>query len=142
MTKKQFFKKFKLFGVHTITAKQLQEIRDTLKDQDIEIPFNTLHQFYNFSGYTFTFKKQDFILNQTDHLNFKVEFDSKNPSREIKDVFESSNTIYYSPDRVPLPKNIKTILNSPVEKFEKLSKENDLSVITLIYENFFLYDII
>ena len=101
-----------------------------------------MHQFYNFSGYTFTFKKQDFILNQIDHLNFKVEFDSKNPSREIKDVFESSNTIYYSPDRVPLPENIKTILNSPVEKFEKLSKENDLSVITLIYENFFLYDII
>ena len=87
MTKKQFLKKFKLFGVHTITAKQLQEIRDTLKDQDIEIPFNTLHQFYNFSGYTFTFKKQDFILNQTDHLNFKVEFYFKKSIKRNKRYF-------------------------------------------------------
>ena len=76
MTKNQFLNNWSYSWVHIITTKELQEIRNTLKYQDFEILFDTLYQFYNFSSYTFTFKKQDFILDQINHLNFQVEIDS------------------------------------------------------------------
>ena len=59
--------------------------------------------------YIYIYKK-DFLLENTDHPNFKFEIDAKNPLKEKKEIFESSNLIYDSPDEEAAPKDIKTIL--------------------------------
>ena len=33
------------------------------------------------------FQKNDFLLDNTDHLNFKLEIDAKNPSKEKNNKF-------------------------------------------------------
>ena len=67
----------------------------------------------------------------------KFEINAKNPSKEKKEIFESSNSIYDLPDEVAAPKDIKIILGGEGEKFKKLVKDIDLTTISSIYENFF-----
>ena len=80
-------------GLHLLTPFELREIRDILKDPGFEIPYNTFYQFNNEFSYTFTFSKKD-LLDNTDHLNFQIEIEAENPSKEKKkQIFESSNSI-------------------------------------------------
>ena len=58
-----------------------------------------------------------------------------------KSFFEPLNSIYDSPDEVAAPKDLKTILGGEGEKLKKLVKDIDLTTISLMYENFFWYDI-
>ena len=70
----------------------------------------------------FYFKEKDFVLDQMDHLKFKFETDSKNPSKEKKEIIDSTNTIYKRPDKIPVPDKINETLYSQAEKMKKLSK--------------------
>ena len=70
--------------MHIVTPVKLKEVRDILKDPGFEIPENALYQFCNKFSYTFTFTKEDLLLENTDHLNFTFEIDAKNPSKENK----------------------------------------------------------
>ena len=45
----------------------------------------------------FYFKEKDFVLDQMDHLKFKFKTDSKNPSKEKKEIIDSTNTAYKRP---------------------------------------------
>ena len=82
--------------------------------------------------------KKNFVLDQMDHLNFKIELDSKHPSKEKKEIIESRNRIYKKPDKVLLPDKIQETLYSEAEKIKKLSKEINLKGVTLIYQNVFI----
>ena len=138
--KTNFLKNLKYATLHVLNSIELKEVRDILKDAGFQIPENTLYQFGNIFSYTFTFTKKYFLLENTDHLNFKFKINAKNLSKEKKEIFESSNSIYDSQYEVAAPKDIKTILGGEGEKLKKLVKDIDLTIISL-YETFFLYDL-
>ena len=80
-------------------------------------------------------------LENTDNLNFKFEINAEISIKRKKEIFESSNSIYDSPDEVAATKDIKTILGGEGEQIKKLVKYIDLRAISLIYEFFFLHDL-
>ena len=85
--KTNFLRNLQYSGLHVLTPSQLKEVRDILKDPGFQIPYNTLYQFYNLPSYIFTFSEKVSLLDNTDHLNFKLEIDVKNPSEEKKTNF-------------------------------------------------------
>ena len=96
----------------------------------------SLYQFWNKFSYTFTFTRRGLWLENTDHPNLKFEINAKNPSKEKKQIFESSNLIYDSTDEVAASK----ILGDEGQKATKVVKKIDLTTISFIYKVFFLYD--
>ena len=115
--KTNFLRNLQYSGLHVLTPFQLKEVRDILKDPGFQIPYTTLYQFYNLPSYTFTFSEKVSLLDNTDHLNFKLEIDAKNPSEEKKQIFESSNSVYDSADEIVAPKDIETITGGHGKKF-------------------------
>ena len=59
----------------------------------------------------------------------------------VKKLFDSPDTVLIKPDKISAPSDLKEKLFSQGEKIRKISKEIQLKLLTLAYENFFLYDI-
>ena len=64
-----------------LTKAQIQKIKTGLNNNDFNV--DMLNEVTNMYNDNFYFKKR-FVLDQTNHLNFKFEIDSKNPSKEKK----------------------------------------------------------
>ena len=98
-TKYNTFLRRLIGGRHIKLAKaQMQKIKTDLNDNDFNV--DTLYKHTNMFNDNFYFKKkEDFVSDQTNHLNFKFEIDSKNPCKEKQEIIESTNTIYKRPDK-------------------------------------------
>ena len=110
--------------------------RKKLNDADLNI--NALYEFDCDTPTTLSFQKEDFVLSI---FKFKVELVNQTASHDVKKNFDSTDTILIKLDKVSTPSNLKEKLFGQGEKIRKLSKKIQLKSLTLVYENFTLYDL-
>ena len=127
VTKYNTFLRRLIGGRHIKLAKaQMQKIKTDLNDNGFNV--DTLYKHTNMFNDNFYFKKkEDFVSDQTNHLNFKFEIDSKNPCKEKQEIIESTNTIYKRPDKFCyLIKLMKTYIVKLKKKKKKKKKKKTI----------------
>ena len=134
--KKSFVRNLTEIGFFRVPFNLLWDFR--YKSDDPYLNISALYEFEYDKTVVTTFKEDDFVLPKFD---IKLELADQTVSDDLKNFFDSSDTILIKPDKISAPCDLKEKLFSQGEKIKKPSKEIQLKSLTLAYENFFLYDL-
>ena len=134
--KKSFVRNLTEIGLYRVPFNLLWVFRNELNDPYLNL--NALYESECDKKVATSFKEDDFVLPKFD---LKLEFADRTVSDDVKNFFDSSDTILIKPDKISAPSNLKEKILGQSEKIRKLSKEIQLKSLTIAYERFFLYDI-
>ena len=134
--KKSFVRNLTEIGLYRVPFNLLWVFRNKLNDPYLNL--NALYESECEKKVVTSFKEDDFVLPKFD---LKLEFADRTVSDDVKNFFDSSDTILIKPDKISAPSNLKEKTLGQSEKIRKLSKEKQLKSLTIAYESFFLYDI-
>ena len=97
-------------------TKIFKELRKELNDDEIDL--TKLYSFKNKSGRTqgLEFKKDDFILPTVFPWINRVLLNDIHEPTDLKTIFESTRAILEKADKAPAPENIKSSLDTQIEK--------------------------
>ena len=108
------------------------------KLNDPYLNLNALYEFECEKMVLTSFKEDDIVLPKFD---LKLELADWTVSDDVKKIFNSSDTTSIKPDKISAPSDLKEKLFGQGEKIRKISEKIQLKLLTIAYENFFLYDI-
>ena len=134
--KKSFIRNLTEIGFYRVPFNVLRDFRYKLNGPSQNI--NALYEFECDKTVVTTFKADDFV---SPKFELKLELADPTVPDNAKNIFDSSDTILIKPDKISVPSDLKEKLFNHGEKIKKISKEIQLKLLSLAYENFFLYDL-